>query len=274
MTRPDVPVSSGKNMKKTKLGIVGCGFLGTIIVDAWRNGLLDDYDIVGCTSRSWESAESLAKQAGCTACRDIDELLALAPDYVLEAASPSALQAIAEKVLRHGASLVVLSIGAFADADFLAHVTKTARESGTRVHLASGAIGGFDVLRTASLMSSVKSSITTQKGPASLKGTPVFKESLLTDDEATTVFSGSAKEAIALFPTKVNVSVATALATTGAEHTRVTIHSVPGFKGDDHRIEVIGDEVHAIVDIYSRTSAIAGWSVVALLRNLVSPIVF
>jgi len=252
-------------MKKAKLGIVGCGFLGTIIVDAWRNGLLDDYEIVGCTSRTRESAETLAEKAGCKACGDIDELLALSPDYVLEAASPAALQAIAEKVLRHGASLVVLSIGAFADADFLAHIARTARESGTRVHLASGAIGGFDVLRTAALMSTVQSSITTEKGPASLQGTAVFKETLLTD---------SAREAIALFPTKVNVAVATALATAGAENTRVTIRSVPGFKGDDHRIEVIGDEVHAIIDIYSRTSAIAGWSVVALLRNLVSPIVF
>ena len=261
-------------MKKAKLGIVGCGFLGTIIVDAWRNGLLDDYEIVGCTSRTRESAETLADKAGCKACGDIDELLALSPDYVLEAASPSALQAIAEKVLRHGASLVVLSIGAFADADFLAHIARTARESGTRVHLASGAIGGFEVLRTAALMSTVQSSITTEKGPASLQGTAVFKETLLTDSEKTTVFTGSAREAIALFPTKVNVAVATALATAGAENTRVTIRSVPGFKGDNHRIEVIGDEVHAIVDIYSRTSAIAGWSVVALLRNLVSPIVF
>ena len=96
----------------------------------------------------------------------------------------------------------------------------------------------------------------------------------MTDSEKTEVFSGSAKEAIALFPTKVNVAVATSLATTGPENTGVTIRSVPGFKGDDHRIEVIGEEVHAIVDIYSKTSAIAGWSVVALLRNLVSPIVF
>ena len=67
---------------------------------------------------------------------------------------------------------------------------------------------------------------------------------------------------------------ATALATAGPDNTRVTIRSVAGFKGDDHRIEVKGEEVHATVDIYSRTSAIAGWSVVALLRNLVSPIVF
>ena len=96
----------------------------------------------------------------------------------------------------------------------------------------------------------------------------------MTDSETSQVFAGSAKEAIALFPTKVNVAVATALATAGADKTRVTVRSVPGFKGDDHRIEVIGDEVRAVVDVYSKTSAIAGWSVVALLRNLVSPIVF
>ena len=149
-----------------------------------------------------------------------------------------------------------------------------ARECGKRVHLASGAIGGFDVLRTATLMSTVESSITTEKGPSSLKGTPIFRDSLMTDTGTTEVFAGSAKEAIALFPTKVNVAVATALATAGPDNTRVTIRSVAGFKGDDHRIEVKGEEVHATVNIYSRTSAIAGWSVVVLLRNLVSPIVF
>jgi aspartate dehydrogenase len=181
---------------------------------------------------------------------------------------------IAEKVLRNGSSLVVLSIGAFADAGVYEAINQVARETGTRVHLATGAIGGFDVLRTAALMSGIQSSITTEKGPASLKGTSVFKESLMTDSAKSQVFAGSAKEAIALFPTKVNVAVACALATAGAEKTGVSIFSVPGFQGDDHRIEVIGEEVRAVVDIYSKTSAIAGWSVVALLRNLVSPIVF
>ncbi len=261
-------------MRKVKLGIVGCGFLGTIVVDAWRNGLLEDYEIVGCTSRSRESAELLAENAGCMACTKLEELLALAPDYVVEAASPAVMKDITEKVLRNGSNLIVLSIGAFADADFYEKTKQVARETGTRVHLASGAIGGFDVLRTAALMSSIQSSITTERGPASLKGTPFFTESLMNDSEKSQVFFGSAKEAIALFPTRANVAVATALATTGPEKTTVTIQSVPGFKGDDHRIEVIGDEIRVVVDIYSKTSAIAGWSVVALLRNLVSPIVF
>ena len=32
---------------KTKFGIVGCGFLGNIVADAWKNGLLPDYELVG-----------------------------------------------------------------------------------------------------------------------------------------------------------------------------------------------------------------------------------
>lgn len=261
-------------MKKLKLGIVGCGFLANIIVDAWRQGLLDEFEFAGCLSRNSESAKRLAEKACAVACANLDELLALQPDYVLETASPAALKSIAEPVLSQGTNLVVLSIGAFADDDFYARVKQTALRSGTRVHLASGAIGGFDVLRTAALMSSIESSISTQKGPASLKGTPVFSERLMADSEPSEVFAGSAKDAIALFPTKVNVAVACALATAGAERTGVRVHSVPGFQGDDHRIEVDGQEVRVLVDIYSKTSAIAGWSVVALLRNLVSPIVF
>ena len=188
--------------------------------------------------------------------------------------APQVVREITLPALEAGASLVVLSIGAFADSAFLEQASEAARRVGRRIHLASGAIGGFDVLRTTALMSAIEASITTEKGPASLRNTPVFDERLMTDTAKTEVFAGSAKDAIALFPTKVNVAVATALATAGAEQTRVSINSVPGFAGDDHRIEVRGEEVHAVVDIYSRTSAIAGWSIVALLRNLVSPIAF
>ena len=261
-------------MKKLKLGLVGCGFLGNIIADAWRDGLLKEYEFAGCMSRTMESTKNVVEKTGCKACEDLEELLALKPDYVVEAASPVVVKEIAEKVLQNGSNLIILSIGAFADNDFMKKIEDTARKAGVRVHLASGAIGGFDVLRTAALMSGVKSSITTEKGPASLMDTPIFKESLMTDAKKTEVFSGSAKDAIALFPTKVNVAVATALATADPKQTGVTIRSVPGFQGDDHKIEVIGEEVHAVVDIYSKTSAIAGWSVVSLLRNLVSPIVF
>ncbi len=261
-------------MKKLKLGIVGCGFLGNIVVDAWRDGLLDDYEVVGCLNRTEEPARTLAEKAGCAACRDLDELLALAPDYVVEAAAPVVVREIAERVLKSGSNLVVLSIGAFADAEFYERIEQTAREAGTRVHLPSGAIGGFDVLRTATLMGGARASITGTKGPKGFRGTPVFAESLLSETAKRRVFAGTAKEAIEQFPTKVNVAVATSLATLGPKNTDVFMDCEPGFEGDEFRIEVDCGEVRAVLNIYSRTAAIAGWSVVALLRNLVSPIVF
>lgn len=261
-------------MKKLKLGLVGCGYLGNIIADAYAANLLEEYEIVGVLDRHEDRAAEIAKKTGCTACKDIDELMGRKPDFVSETASGRIIRDIAEKVLAGGSNLVVLSIGAFADNDFYEKIQAVAKDNGTKVYLASGAIGGFDVLRTISLMGRVKAGIETRKGPASLQGTPLFEQHLMTDTEETHVFDGNAKKAISLLPTKVNVAVATALATAGAENTSVNIHSVPGMVGDDHKITAEIDGVRAVVDIYSSTSEIAGWSIVALLRNIVSPVVF
>ena len=242
-------------MGKLKLGILGNGYLADIIVEAGLKGMLDEYELVGVLGRTREKTELLAKKGGCRACSTIDELLALAPDYVAEAASVQSVKDCGVKILASGASMIVLSIG-------------------TRVYIASGAVGGFDVLRTISLMGQAEAGIRTKKGPASLKGTPLFEERLMEDAQESHVFHGNAKEAISLLPTKVNVAVASSLATVGPEDTRVDIYSVPGMVGDDHKITSQIEGVKAVVDIYSSTSAIAGWSVVAVLQNIVSPIVF
>ena len=55
---------------KTKFGIVGCGFLGNIVADAWKKGLLEDYELVGVTSRTFASAEKTAASVGCAASAD------------------------------------------------------------------------------------------------------------------------------------------------------------------------------------------------------------
>ena len=224
-------------------------------------------------------AEKMAASVGCAACADVDALLALEPEYIVEAASVEAVRAMAVPVLRRGVNLVVLSIGAFADLAFYEEVKQAAREGGAKVHLASGAIGGFDVLQTVTLMAEAlkldeKAGIETHTGAKGFRNTPVWADHLLTDTEKTTVFTGSAKEAIATFPRRVNVAVATSLATTGPDVTGVTMHSVPGWVGDDHCITAEIEGVKAVVDICSSTSAIAGWSAVALLRNLASPVCF
>lgn len=264
---------------KIRFGIVGCGFLGNIVANAWKDGFLEDYELVGVTSRTQESRDKTAEETGCRSCRDLAELLSLEPEYIVEAASVEAVREMACTVLEHGVNLVLLSIGAFADSTFYEQVKDAARRGCVKVHLANGAIGGFDVLQTITLMAQAgkldeTAGIETHTGARGFRNTPVWAEHLLTDTEKTTVFTGSAKEAIATFPRRVNVAVATSLATTGPDITQVTMHSVPGWTGDDHCITAEIEGIKATVDICSSTSAIAGWSAVALLRNLASPVCF
>lgn len=260
-----------------KLVIVGCGQLAGIVADAVANGLLPEYELVGVYSRSAAKADRIVKkmqQHGrqCVACTSLEELLALKPEYLVETASPAAMRELAVPALTNGTSIVALSIGALADAAFCQEVMDTARANGTRVYLCSGATGGFDVLRTAFLMGNASAKFFNEKGPNALKGSAVYDEGLQTEQR--TVFSGNATQAIALFPTKVNVSVAASLASVGPDNMQMSMQSTPGFVGDTQRVEIKNDQVHAVIDVYSATAEIAGWSVVNVLLNITSPIVF
>lgn len=257
--------------------IVGCGRLAGVVAEAVVKGLLPEYDLIGVYSRTAAKAERIAGQmrnAGraCAVCESVEKLLALKPDILVETASPAALREWAVPTLKNGTSIVTLSIGALADDAFYREVSAVAKENGTRIYIASGATGGFDVLRTAALMGGASARFFNEKGPDALKGTPVYTDSLQTEQKI--VFSGNAAEAIRLFPTKVNVTVAASRASVGPEAMCVTIQSTPGFKGDTQRVEIENEQVRAVVDVYSATSEIAGWSVVNTLLNIVSPVVF
>lgn len=260
-----------------KLVIVGCGYLADIVAEAVLNGLLPDYDLIGVYSRSGYKAERLAdkmKQSGreCRACSSLQELLSLKPDCLVETASPAAMKEITIPVLENGTSIITVSIGAFADTDFLETVKKTASANNTRVYLASGATGGFDVLRTATLMGNASVEFINEKGVRAFRGSSLYSNEM--ESSKKLVFSGTAREAIGTFPTGLNVAVAASLATVGPENMKVTMVSTPEFTGDRQRVELKNDEVHAVVDVFSATSAIAGWSIVSTLQNIVSPIVF
>ena len=223
-----------------KFAIAGCGRLGRIVAKAWHDGLLPEYVLCGTYSRTYGHALALASEYGCKACGSVDELLDMSPDIVVETASPAAMKEMALPLLAGGVSIVSLSIGA--------------------------------LLQTASLMGEAEAKFFNEKGPDALKGTPVYDISLQSGQR--TVFHGTASEAIGLFPTKVNVTVAASRASVGPEKMDVTMVSTPGFTGDTQRVEIRNRQVHAVVDVYSATSEIAGWSVVRVLRNIVSPIVF
>lgn len=256
-----------------RLGLYGCGRLNKIVVDCYKNGLLEGYEIVGCYSRTNESREEMSKCLGIEACNSFDELLARNIDYLVEATNPQATKDILEKTINSKVNVVLLSIGALADEAYYGKISKLAKRNGVKIHLASGAIAGFQVLRTAKIMGLTKASLTNTKGPKALSRTRLYSPNM--EYENAVAFDGTAYEAIQNLPTGINVGVATALATMGVHETNIHIKSEPSFLGDSQCIDIeCGDEIKAHLDVYSRTSDIAGYSVVALLQNIVSSIVF
>ena len=119
------------------------------------------------------------------------------------------------------------------------------------------------------------------KSPQSLNGAPILEGRKLSEEKEEEIFRGSAKDAIKHFPENINVAVAAALATTGAEHTKVSISSIPGLKSNRHKIKLLGKLIDVDIVIETtpskdnpKSSALAAYSVISLLENLVSPITF
>lgn len=264
-----------------KIGIVGSGSLATIIGEVVSRDLSRDYKIIGIFSRTYENALILSKKIGSRAYRNLNEMLEERPDYIIEAASTKLVEDIGVKVLERGINLIPLSVGAFAKKEFYEKMKKLALENKARVHIPSGAVGGFDVLHGAMLMEEADVSISTEKSPESLDGAPYLQGRKLSQENLENVFQGSAGEAIEHFPANVNVAVATALATRGVRDTKVSINSRPGSKTNKHKINLKGETVKVEILIETKpsennpkSSSLAAYSVIALLERLAAPITF
>ena len=153
-----------------RAAVIGCGALGTILVTNFARA--EGWTLTGVMARTKAHAEALAANAGCRAATTLEELLADKPDLVVEIAGIGAAKAYGEAVLEAGCDFVLVSAGALADADWKARMTETALRTGRRIHVASGAIGGFDVLRTAALMGVEEATFESTKSPKSLSGAP------------------------------------------------------------------------------------------------------
>lgn len=268
-------------MKRYKVAIIGSGSLATIIAEAIHKELSEKYELLGVFSKRKENSLKLSKKVNCNSYKDLSEMINDNPDYIIEAASPKVVEDVAVEILSNGINLIPLSVGAFAKDDFYKLVEQTAMHNNSRVHIPSGAVGGFDVLSSSILMEDADISITTEKAPKSLDGAPYLEGRKLSETKVEKVFRGTAREAIKLFPKNINVAVATALATTGVDNIEVTINSIPDLRSNNHKIRLVGETVDVNISIETKPSAdnpksstLAAYSVIALLKNLASYITF
>lgn len=284
--------SKDETMKTSLTGctIYGGGHLAMVLAGAFRDGFLPGYQLDTCISRKEEDAIKVKEEAGeagiGASAGDKEWFMSHKTDskFLLEAASVEAVMEITIEALKRGMNVVPLSIGAFADDKFRKEVEGTILDlrskygdAAPHVYIPSGAVGGFDALQTITLMAqakkqAIRTGLWNHKNEKALRNTPVYRDGLTEAKEDVDVFDGTADDAIKVLPTKVNVAVATSLAGIGPAQSFTKITATPGFVGDSQCAIAETDGYSANVDIYSKDADIAAWSIVALLRNLQSPI--
>ncbi len=172
---------------------------------------------------------------------DLDQLLAWKPTLVVECASHEAVRNSVPTLLCNGIDVVLASVGSLGDQALLQALEKAAISGGSRLIVASGAIGGLDVLRAAGLAGLSNVTYTGTKPPTAWLGTPAEQLIDLRNlKSSTSIFEGNAKEASELYPKNANVTAAVALAGVGFEKTHVTLRADPEAPGNMHEIHAEG----------------------------------
>ena len=226
-----------------RIGLLGCGSIGTQIAFAIDSGKINAY-LTHVYDESKEASSSLVKKlATKPVIVDNPHLLSSHHvDIVVEAASQNAVKDVALSVLQNKRDLMIMSVGALLDESIYDVLSEACKDFKKTIYLPSGAIAGLDGIK--SVRSELESlSITTTKHPRSLKGAKFFESSEIDLDSLiskTTIFQGTAKEAVSLFPANINVAALLSLCGIGSEKTQVCIVADPTTDKNTHHIEASG----------------------------------
>ncbi len=266
-------------MPKKKVGLVGCGTIGSQLAMAVDSdkianaSLVALFDIVESNLQNLKS--KLHSSPGVYS--DFGMFIASGADIIVEAASQDAVRTFGRAILEAGKDMMVMSVGALADKNLLAEFLQVAAKKGCRIYVPTGAIAGIDAIRSIKhLLDSVK--LTTTKSPKALVGAPFFETSKIKLDgitKSTVIYEGVAAEAVRMFPANVNVAAVLSLAGVGIDKTKVRIVADPQATTNQHEILATGSfgEIRITVNNVPspgnpKTSFLAVLSAIECLRSI------
>jgi aspartate dehydrogenase len=163
------------------------------------------------------------------------ELEALRPEVIVEGAGHGALRELGPSILRSGCDLIALSVGALADPDLLAALEAAAREGGSQLRLASGAIAGLDAISSAAVGGLTRVRHTLSKPAQTLLGAAGAGL-----QEPRVLYEGPAREGVRKFPESANVVAAVSLAGIGFDRTELRVIADPALDRNRHVVEAEG----------------------------------
>ncbi len=262
-----------------KIGLLGVGSIGGYVARTLMKGDVPGARLVAVADPQIppEPLFSQIREAGVALVDSFENLANYDPALVVECANQKLVRQSAAFFLRQGVDLVIMSIGALVDGDFLAQLDELARVNHARIYLPSGAVGALDALRAARVEGLEEVTLTTSKPPKGLAGVTGLDLSDLEGPKV--VYEGWATEAVSKFPKNVNVAAAISLAGLGPHRTRVRVVADPELDSNVHEISAKGAFGAFQIKFINRpspenprTSYLACLSVVALLQRITSSV--
>lgn len=267
--------------KALKIGIVGCGAIGSSLAKAVIGGFPGRAQLISLFDAEIEKAYQLANKLNNQklAVLNLDELINKA-DLVIEATKADFALDIARKTIQAARDIMIMSVGGIIE--HYKELGVLASEKGVSLFIPSGAICGIDGLKAANCAKITKVVLTTKKPPQAFLGSAyVLKRKIRLDNlvEDTVIFEGDAFSAIRAFPQNVNVAATISMAGIGPENTIVRIVASPFVTKNIHKIEIESDSgvisaqtenvIHAD---NPKTSYLAVLSAIAALKRILEPI--
>jgi len=231
-----------KNKRKIRVGLIGCGAIGSRLAQSVRFNLKNHcvitafYDLIPERSqkltRTLRLSPSLAK-------RSIQEVIR-SSDFIVEAIASHQTTKIIEQVVGAKKSILIMSVGKVLP---ITRIFKTAEKNQTTILIPSGAIGGLDVIKAIDPKDISRITLTTRKPPSSLEQSDYLTKKKIFINrikKETILFDGNVQNSVRLFPRNINVAAALALASRAQNKIRIRIITSPKFTLNSHEINVAG----------------------------------
>jgi len=268
-------------MEKLKIGIVGCGAIGSSLARVIYSDFSDLAELASLYDIEMQKAYNLARHFHKTklVALNLEDLINKV-DLVIEATEAKSAFKIAQKTIILGKDIMIMSVGGLVEQ--IKELELLAKEKKTQIFIPSGAICGMDGLKAAKAGEIKKVILTTKKPPLAFLGVPyVLKRKIRLDNlkEETVLFEGDAYSAIRAFPQNINVAATLSISGIGLEKTYVRIIASPEINQNIHEIEIESEAgrittrtENVIHPDNPKTSYLAVLSAIATLKQILSPI--
>lgn len=228
---------------RVKIGIIGCGAIGSRMAQAICKDMTKDCKVSGLFDIQMDKIDKLINKLDLkkTVKRKSLEDTIKNSDCIVEAVNSDDTIQIVEKAIKAKKSIIAMSVGKLLNAQ---HLYKLARKNKCYILLPSGAIAGVDAIKAASLANIKKITLTTRKPLKGFKSNQYLqnqKIDLSAITKETVLFEGTVQQAVKFFPQNINVAATIALASQTPKKLQIKIIVSPEYTKNIHEIEMEGD---------------------------------